>query len=318
MSGPEWLELVRRSRSLIPEELLDTPAVRSPALDRALGCRVLLKDECLGPIGSFKGRGTEVLFRRRVFEGPVACASAGNFGQGIAWSASARGVRSIVYAATAASPLKVERMRRLGAEVRLVGRDLDEAKDIARTEAERFGWTFLEDGREEEMFLGAATISQELEETGERFDVLLCPVGNGALFGGLAGWFALRGLPARRFGVVASEAPSMALSFEAGVPVSTEPAQTVADGIAVRVPVALGVERVNAFADEILTVSETSLAEGVRLLHSTTGLVVEPAGAAAVAALLEHGSRFKGLQVAAPLCGGNLDPERLAAILGGP
>ncbi|MCB1035276.1 MAG: pyridoxal-phosphate dependent enzyme, partial [Acidobacteria bacterium] len=120
------------------------------------------------------------------------------------------------------------------------------------------------------------------------------------------------------FGVVASEAPSMALSSEAGVPVSTETAQTVADGIAVRVPVALGVERVNAFADEILTVSETSLAEGVRLLHSTTGLVVEPAGAAAVAALLEHGSRFKGLQVAAPLFGGNLDPERLAAILGGP
>ena len=310
-----WLDRVRGSRRLLPRGLLDTPLVHRPELDEVLGCEALLKNECLGPIRSFKGRGTELLFTLREMTGPVVCASAGNFGQGIAWSASARGIPSLVFAAAGASPLKVERMRQLGAEVRLAGRDLDEAKEIARREAEVAGWTFLEDGRDEEMFLGAATMGPELEGAGGGFDVLLCPVGNGALFGGLAGWFARRGLAPRRVGVVAADAPSMARSFTAGRCVSTRSAETIADGIAVRTPVARGVERVNAFADEILTVSEASLAAAVRLLVETTGLVVEPAGAAAVAALLEHPSKFQGLRVAAPLCGSNLDPDRLAAIL---
>lgn len=318
-----WLDGVRRARRELPSAIRDTPLVHRRELDAAVGAEVWMKNECLGPVRSFKARGSEVLFTHRSPAGPVVCASAGNFGQGIAWSAAARGVRCVVFAPEAASPLKVRRMRQLGAEVRLAGRDLDEAKEAARRDAESSGWTFLEDGREEEMFVGAATMGAELEvqldgelEAGAGgVDALLCPVGNGALFGGLGGWFALRGLAAERVGVVAAAAPSMELSFRAGECVSTATAQTVADGIAVRAPVARGVARVNAFAADLVTVSEASLAAAVRLLVETLGLVVEPAGAAAVAALLEHPDRWRGRRVALPLCGSNLDPDRLAALL---
>lgn len=318
-----WLRRVRDARELLPAGVRDTPLAHRRELDDALGAEVWLKNECLGPVRSFKARGTEVLFAHRAPTTSVVCASAGNFGQGVAWSAAARGVGCLVYASVEASPLKVRRMRQLGAEVRLAGRDLDAAKEVARLEAAERGWTFLEDGREEELFLGAATMGQELERDLAKeldggaggVDALLCPVGNGALFGGLAGWFAARGLAAERVGVVARAAPCMELSFRAGEPVSTPTAETVADGIAVRTPVGRGVERVNACADDVVSVSEDSLAAAVRLLVATLGLVVEPAGAAAVAALLEHADRWRGRRVAVPLCGSNVDPERLAALL---
>jgi len=318
-----WLQRVRLGRERLPPSVRDTPLLHRRELDAAVGAEVWLKNECLGPVRSFKARGTEVLFAHRSPPGPVVCASAGNFGQGIAWSAAARGARCVVFAPAAASPLKVRRMRQLGAEVRLAGSDLDEAKEMARRAAESSAWTFLEDGHEEEMFVGAATMGEELEAQLDRqleagaggVDALLCPVGNGALFGGLGGWFALRGLTAERVGVVAAAAPSMQLSFRAGECVSTATAQTVADGIAVRAPVRRGVERVNAFAADLVTVREESLAAAVRLLVETLGLVVEPAGAAAVAALLEHPDRWRGRKVALPLCGSNLDPDRLAALL---
>jgi threonine dehydratase len=107
----------------------------------------------------------------------------------------------------------------------------------------------------------------------------------------------------------------MAASYLAGRPIATNTADTIADGLAVRQPVPKAVARVNALADDVVEVTEESLAGAVRLLLETTGLVVEPAGAAGVAALLEYPDRWVGRRVATPLCGGNLDSERLKALL---
>ncbi len=310
-SDTDWIGRVGTARSEIDPCFLDTPLVTERELDRQVGASLYLKNECLGPIRSFKGRGTEALFTRPGLAGPVICASAGNFGQGIAWSAAKRGLGSVVFAATGASPLKVQRMKDLGAEVFQEGRDFDAAKEAAQGYAESRGLTFVEDGTEEELFLGTATLGQEIEGSGILFDTLLCPIGNGALFGGVAGWCACRKVPIQRIGVVAAKAPSMHLSFRAGSRVSTPHADTIADGIAVREPVSAGVAWVNAFADDIVEVSEAAIRAAVSLVVKRTGIVAEPAGVAGLAALLEYPQRWRGQRIVTPLCGGNLDPELL-------
>ncbi|MCH9647190.1 MAG: pyridoxal-phosphate dependent enzyme [Deltaproteobacteria bacterium] len=311
MSDDAWIDRVRSTRKRIDPCFLDTPLVMERELDREVGAFLHLKNECLGPIRSFKGRGTEALLTRPGLAGPVVCASAGNFGQGIAWSAAKKGLGSVVFAATGASPMKVQRMKDLGAEVFQEGRDFDAAKEVAQGYARSRGLTFVEDGTEEELFLGTATLGQEIESSRFPFDTLLCPVGNGALFGGVAGWCARRRVPIRRIGVVAAKAPSMHLSFRAGSRVTTPHADTIADGIAVREPVSSGVAWVNAFADDIVEVSESAIKAAVSLVVKRTGIVVEPAGIAGVAALLEYPQRWRGERIVTPLCGGNLDPELL-------
>jgi threonine dehydratase len=142
------LPLIEAAATLIDPLFLHTPLVRSEAMDRALGCELRLKVETLTPIRSFKGRGASWLLHRLGAEAApgLVCASAGNFGQGLAHAARSRGVRATVFAAVNANPLKVEAMRGFGAEVRLEGRDFDAAKAAARSFAAATGRVFVEDG----------------------------------------------------------------------------------------------------------------------------------------------------------------------------
>lgn len=316
MSAAPSLAAIRSAASHIDPVFLNSPIRRSDALDAALDCVILAKDETGNPIHSFKGRGTEFFAATALQPGEaIVSASAGNFGQGLARAASRRGHRCIIFAAETANPLKIEAMRGFGAEVRLTGSDFDAAKAAARAYAAETGLRFVEDGAEPTISEGAGTIGLELAEAGE-FDTLLVQLGNGALLAGIG--TALRAvLPnVEIVAVVAANAPSMKLSLEAGRAIETERADTMADGIAVRVPVPEILPILPACHDRLAMVSEAQIFEAMRLIHTHLGLVTEPSGAAGLAAILADPARFTGKRVATILCGSNIAAplrERLLA-----
>jgi threonine dehydratase len=291
----------------------DSPQFECAAVSRACGASVVLKVETANPIRSFKGRGTSWLCRQLTLPAgaELVCASAGNFGQGLAWAGVRRGYRVTVFAAQGASPLKVQRMREFGADVQLGGEDFGAAKAAARAHAARAGGRFIEDGREPETAEGAGAIALELGRWPEPFDVLLVPIGDGAMIAGVGTWAKARMPGTRVIGVCAAGAPALALSWRAGRPVSTPSVDTIADGIAVRDPVPEALENLRPVVDDIVLVADEAMIAAMRLLLAEAGLVAEPAGAAGLAALLEHGGRWKGTRVATPVCGGNLTSEQV-------
>jgi threonine dehydratase len=281
------------TRRVIDAVFLDSPLMRHPALDDAVGCAVTLKVETLNPIRSFKGRGTEAVLAALTPRPPaVVTASSGNFGQGIAWAARRRGIAAVIHAPARANPLKVEAMRRLGATVHLVEPGTDEA-DAAREAAARTGAPLIEDGAHREIAAGAGTIAQEMTVAGLRPDVVLVQIGDGALVTGIGSWLKATSPATRVVGVTARRAPAMADSVAAGAPVE-RPADTIADGLSITRPVAGALEQVAAAVDEMLSVADDTMLAAMRLLIQTAGVVAEPSGAAGIAALMEHRSRFHG------------------------
>jgi threonine dehydratase len=162
------LDRIAEAATVIDPVFLDSPQFLAESLGGELGCRLVVKVETMNPIRSFKARGTEFLVSSLDGARPLACATAGNFGQGMAWSARKRGFPITVFSATTANPLKVERMRALGAEVRQVGRDFDEAHQAATEFARSHGARLIEDGRDVEIAEGAGTIGMELSRWPER------------------------------------------------------------------------------------------------------------------------------------------------------
>jgi threonine dehydratase len=297
--------IVRAAREIDPV-FRATPQFEADALGRRIGARILLKVETVNPIRSFKGRGTD-FFLRSIFPTPdrLVAASAGNFGQGLAWAARARGVRLDVFAAESANPLKVARMRELGATVHLAGRDFDDAKAHARAHGDRHGIMFVEDGREPAITEGAGSIAVELLHWREPIAAAVVPLGNGALLGGIGAWLAHASPDTRVIGVCAAGAPAMRDSLAAGRAIETPSVTTIADGIAVRVPVPEALKYLAPVVDEVVLVSEDSIRQAMAMLREETGLIGEPAGVAGLAALIEHPElRDMGL-VATPLCGSN-------------
>lgn len=294
---------------------LDSPTHTSASLDAALRCRLLAKDETANPIGSFKGRGTELFAALALQPGePVVCASAGNFGQGLARAAIRRGHACTVFAAETANPVKLDAMRRLGAEVRLSGADFDAAKDAARGHAAAGGRRFVEDGSEAELAEGAGTLVLELAAS-TPFDAIVVQVGNGALLAGVGTAIRHVAPHAEIVAVVAAGAPAMKLSIDAGRAIETARADTIADGIAVRVPIAATLAHLRACCDDVVAVSEARIFEAMRLIHRHLGVAVEASGAVGVAAILDTPERFAGRRVATILCGGNLSPAMRARLL---
>lgn len=300
---------IQQAVELIDPVFLDTPQFDCEPLSARLGVATVLKVECVNPIRSFKGRGAGHLVQRLGGQQPLVCASAGNFGQGMAYACRKAGRRLTVFAGTAANPLKVERMRALGATVVIEGEDFDAAKDAARRHADERGEMYVEDGLLGAIAEGAGTIALELTR-GEALDAVYVPLGNGSLVNGIGTWFK-RAAPATRVvAVCASGAPAMELSWRAGRPV-TAPSATIADGIAVRVPVPEALEIMRTTVDEVMLVSDTEILAAMRMLLHDAGLVVEPAGAAGLAAILQRRSELAGMRVATPLCGGNLTDEQV-------
>jgi threonine dehydratase len=304
------------ARRHIAPVFLDSPVMSDAALDAATGCHVQAKSELANPIGCFKGRGADWFCATALEPGAqVVCASAGNFGQGLAYAASQRGHACTIFAAVHANPVKVEAMRRLGASVHLVGADFDAAKEAARQHAAETGQRWVEDGAEPAIADGAGTLALELLDAAS-FDTLIVPLGNGALLDGVGRVMRALAPSVRVIAVVAANAPAMKLSLDAGQAIATDHANTIADGIAVRVPIASTLPRLRGCCDEVLVVSENDLFKAMQLIHRTLRVVVEPAAAAGLAAILAEPARFTGQRIATVLTGGNLAPalrERLLA-----
>lgn len=288
----------------------NSPQFEAESLSKRLGCRLVVKVETANPIRSFKARGAQFFVSRLQHRTPLVCASAGNFGQGMAYAARQRGIPLTVFTNNGASAFKVERMRALGAEVRAVGTHPDEALSGAACFATETGALLVEDGSEPAISEGAGTIAMELSGWPSPFDAVVVPLGDGGLLAGIACWIKAHTPNTRLIGVCASGAPAMHLAWRRRQVVSA-PCSTIADALAVQTPFPQAVARLQASIDEILLVDDAALVQGMRLAHHELGLVLEPAGAAGLAALLMHGADFRGQSVATVLTGGNLTVEQM-------
>jgi threonine dehydratase len=305
------LTRIEEAARVIDPVFLHSPQFVSDSINAELGLRLLCKVECVNPIRSFKGRGADYFVHSLgSILGPLVTASAGNFGQGMAYACRSREVPLVVFAAESASQFKINQMRALGAEVRLVGVDFDDAKKAAREFAMRQGLRFVEDGREPAIAEGAGTIGIELSSFPEPIDALFVPVGNGALISGVGRWLKAVSPTTRLVGVVAEQAPAMRLSWLQGLPVSTDQATTIADGIAIREPVVEALFDMSALVDDIVAVNDEQLLDGARLAFRRLGLLVEPAGAAGIAGALSLRGQLQGRFVATILGGGNVSREQ--------
>jgi threonine dehydratase len=258
---------------------LPTPLEEATA-ELSEGRPLYLKREDVHELGAFKWRGALPALEQYRADGAdaVVTASTGNHGAAAAWAAERTGMRAVVFVPADASERKLALLEQLGAELRRVGTDLDESKDLAREHAVAHDLPFFEDGAEPAQFDGYAAIGEEiLRQLGRPPDTVIVPIGNGALIIGVA-----RGV-GRVTGVVAKEAPVMALSMEAGRPVDCDRSATFADGMAVRVAIPLAVEELRRTAARMFMVSEREIAYAVRD-YADAGLRVEGAAGSALAA----------------------------------
>lgn len=297
------------ARTQISPVFLDTPQYECEPLGDALGCRLFLKVETLNPVRSFKGRGTETVLTRLQELGSadaVVCASAGNLGQALAFGGRLRGIGVTVVASSAANPLKVERMKALGADVILVDGEIEEALETATQYAIETGACLVEDSKDVGTCEGAATIGVELSDLPVELDSVVISLGAGAMASGVG--FALKSLrkTTEIICVQPENAPAMTLALRAGRPIEVGAPNTIADGVAGRYVIPEVLDDLASVADDALLVTEASIIEAMRLLYVHTGLVVEPAAALGVASILEGRGRFDGKTVATILCGSNV------------
>ncbi len=305
-----------RAQTVIDPVFLNSPQYDCEPLSAALGCALILKVETINPIRSFKGRGADFLIgalkAEAVREGqPIVGASAGNWGQALAYSCRAAGLPLILYASVNANPLKVERMRALGAEVRLAGVDFDASKMAAGEFAQQAGLRMVADGLDVEASAGAGTMAMELLAYGAQYDAVLVPLGNGAMLTGIARWFKAASPATQIYGICAAGADAMEKSWRSGSIHLLASIATIADGIGVRVPIPEAVADMNGIVDDVLLVEDSAIVDAMRLLHRQAGLLAEPSGAAGVAALMAHRERFAGQRIATIVCGGNLTEDQV-------
>jgi threonine dehydratase len=266
--------------------MMPTPLEEAPP-EIAGGRRLLLKREDRHELGSFKWRGALPTLEgyRDAGADAVVTASTGNHGAATAWSAQRLGLRAMVFAPEGSTRAKIELIERLGAELRLVGNDLDESKELARAQAENEGLPFFEDGAEQAQYDGYAAIGDEiLDELEHPPAAVVVPVGNGALLGGVGLALCRRAPETLRIGVVAKDAPCMADSWDSGVPVTCDRCATFADGLAVRIAIPLAVDVLGEVASRMLRVSDRQIARALGAL-ADVGIRVEGAAAASLAAL---------------------------------
>jgi threonine dehydratase len=304
---------IQAATRTIPGVLQHTPLLPAPALSRRLGCTITLKDESSGALGSFKGRGVEHFLETRDDDPGVdlICASAGNFGLALAAACQRRGRTATVFVAQTASAYKVQRIRDSGARIIVAGADFDAAKEAASRFANDNGQRFVEDGAELAISAGAGTIALEMLAAEDSFDAILVPLGNGALLAGMGCWIRSQAPAIRIIGVVAAGAPIMAECLRLGRAVSP-PSQlgvdTIADGIAVRVPVPEAVADLRGRVDDVLIVDDDALREAMAWLRQDCGLAVEPSAAAGIAAIAAHRRHFAGQSIATVITGANVAP----------
>ena len=302
---------------MIHDVISDTPMLYSRVLSGVVGGPVFLKCENLQRTGSFKVRGAFFRIARlpdaERARGVVA-ASAGNHAQGVAFAASHLGCPATVFMPEGAPLPKVQATRGDGAHVILHGTSVEDALGAALAFAERTGAVFIHPYDHPDIVAGQGTLGFEIIEQCPQVRTVVVPVGGGGLAAGIA--VAIKNLdPAITVVGVQAEAVSpYPGSLAAGHPVSVQARPTMADGIAVSQPGRIPFGILSALAERVVTVSEEGLSQGLLLCLERAKQVVEPAGAAAVAALLEHARDFAP-PIVVVLSGGNIDPLLLAKLL---
>lgn len=308
---------IAAARELLAGVVVTTPMEESRWLSSLVGGPVLLKCENLQRTGSFKIRGAYVRMARLSAEERargVVAASAGNHAQGVALAAQLLGIHATVFMPEGAPIPKVNATRGYGAEIVFHGAILDEALVRAIQYAEETGAVLIHPFDHTDIVVGQATCGLEiLEQTPEAATVLV-PTGGGGLVAGIA--LAIKQLrpDVRMVGVQAEGAAAYPGSLEAGAPVPLPAMSTMADGIAVACPGVVPFAAIEEYVDEVVTVSEESISTALVLLLERAKLVVEPAGAVAVAAILDRPEEFATPAVAV-LSGGNVDPLLLAKLI---
>lgn len=297
-----------------------TPVVASRILSDLTGHEVRLKCENLQRTGSFKPRGAYNRIARldadQRARGVVA-ASAGNHAQGVAWAASQVGITSTVFMPVGVSLPKLVATKAYGATVHLVGNTVDEALTSAREFADRTGATLIHPFDHLDIVAGQATLGTELLQQMPDVGTIVIPTGGGGLLAGVAAAVKLTRPDVRVIGVQAEGAAAWPASLEAGHPIALTSMSTMADGIAVGLPGSVPFDHVQGWVDDVVTVSEDALSRALVLCIERAKLIVEPAGAAAVAALMTHSDEELGLtgSVCAVLSGGNIDPLLLTHVI---
>jgi threonine dehydratase len=312
------LSQIERAAALVHRVLLPTPALCWPLLSARCGAEIWVKHENHTPIGAFKIRGglayLAALRERQPDRRGVIAATRGNHGQSVALAARRLGLAATIVVPDGNSRDKNAAMRVFGAELIEHGHDFQAAYEDARA-LSGHRRLHLVPSFDADLVAGVASYALELFRAVADIDTAYVPIGLGS---GICGTMAVRdalGLTTKVVGVVAANAPAYALSFSAGRAVATDSADTVADGLACRVPDAAALAAILKGAERILTVSDDEIRAAMRHLFSDTHNVAEGAGAAALAGLLQEKERMAGKRVAVILSGGNVDREVFASVL---
>jgi threonine dehydratase len=318
MTSPRELDLadVLAARQRIAPYLRPTPLFRYPALDALTGARTWVKHENHQPVGAFKVRGgvnlvsqlTEAERRRGVI-----AASTGNHGQSVAYAADLFGARAVICMPEQANPVKVESMRALGAEVIFHGKDFDEAREHCEKLATEHGYRYIHSGNEPDLVAGVATYTLEILEAQPGIETIVVPVGGGSGAAGACLVAKAVRPSVEVIGVQSEAAPAAYRSWQAGTLVE-DTTSTFAEGLATRTAFEMPQRILRDLLDDFILVAEDALRAATRLMIEKTRNLTEPAGAAALAAVLAQPDRFAGRQVAVVCSGGNISPAQLTAL----
>ncbi|MFO0754484.1 MAG: threonine ammonia-lyase [Thermodesulfovibrionales bacterium] len=301
--APVTLSSIRKALGVVSPHIHRTPLVYSNSFSGLLGSEVWLKAENLQKTGSFKVRGAfNTLISRKPLR--VVAASMGNHAQGVAYAAGRQGITAKIVMPRTASLVKQEATKGYGAEVVLHGASFADALRYALSLEE---YTFIHAFDDADIIAGQGTVGLELLEDLHDVDAVLVPVGGGGLIAGIA--VAVKSISPKTavIGVQTASAPSAYRSFHEKCLQEAPPQPTIADGIAVERIGRKTFELIGRYVDDVVTVSEESIARAVLLFLERKKLVVEGAGAVPLAALLEQGARFRGKRVVLIVSGGNID-----------
>jgi threonine dehydratase len=306
------------ARTRVNQSLRPTPLLRHPLLVAELGCDVHVKHENHNPTGAFKIRGglnlVAALGERDRTHG-VATASTGNHGQSIAMACSLAQVPCAIYVPEGNNPEKNAAMRGYGATLVEHGKDFDEARERCEQDARVRGWRHVHVANEPLLVAGVATYALEVFEDLPRADAILVPIGGGSGAAGLCTVRSALGSSARIIGVQAEAADAFTRSWRTGVRVVGDRAATFAEGIATRVTFDYTFEILERELDDVVTLTEEELSEGVRMALRTTHNLAEGAGAASLMAAWKMRHELAGKTVVCVMSGGNMDTRILRKIL---
>ena len=307
-------EQVNEARELLRGFLKPTRLIKAERLGRDSDTQIYLKLEMELPTGSFKPRGALYALMKNLEQRPikgVVAASTGNHGAAVAYAASIAKIPATIFLPESPNPVKRARIVSLGATVKELESIGPSLADAAAAFANEQNYYFLNDGSDELVPVGTATIAAEIFDELANPDVIIVPMGDTALIRGVAAEAKRRHPAVRIVGVQATTAPSYFRSWNEGRVVTTDTCDTIADGLATCVPLEQNVRAIRQLVDEVMLVSDDEMLRGIRTLIFEEHVVAEAAGAAPIAAFLQNPTSYAGQSVVLLVTGANIPPELL-------